>query len=133
MRQTVATQQERIATLLARATRSARNSSSAVELLESRSTKMPLMRIFSGKAEERSSTRKKSFIFNLRKFESISGYDEQQMLGLADCHLQDRARVWMISLKRECKKPESVQELQAAMIKDFVPQHERARRKARLM
>lgn len=131
MRDTIAAQQAQIATLLSNQERAAVND--APEMTENRVVRAPPMASFYGKQEERSSTRVKSFVYNLRKTGRLSGYNEWQMIELADCYLQDRAAIWMMGLERDGKKPRTTEELQEAMIREIVSQNELARAKTRLM
>ncbi len=55
------------------------------------------------------------------------------MLQLAECYLQDKAAKWIMRLERHQKKPVTVEELETALIKEFVPPNEVALAKVALM
>lgn len=137
MRQTMAAQDARIENLLTLVEQGTVNQGSSGNAGEGscdlRSIKAPQLCSYAGNHDERTSTKVKSFIYNVRKVGRLSGFRDQKMVELADCYLQDRAAVWMMGLERNNQKPRTVDELQTAMLREFVPQNERARAKARLM
>ena len=75
----------------------------------------------------------KGFLYNVRKVGNLSNMSDQEMLNLAECHLQDNAATWMMDLEEEGKKPESLDELEKMMLAEFVPSDERARARMKLM
>lgn len=84
MRDTIAAQQAQIATLLYNQENRA-TVNDAPEMTENRVVRAPPTASFYGRQEERSSTRVKSFVYNLRRTGRLSGYNERQMIELADC------------------------------------------------
>lgn len=59
--------------------------------------------------------------------------DEDKLLQLAECHLQDPASTWITRLEVREEIPATLATLQKAIIKEFVPSNEKARAKLKLM
>lgn len=96
--------------------------------------KSPPIAVFTGKAGDCNSTRVKGFINNVKRIGRLSNNnDEGKLLMLAECHLQDRASTWITRLEARDQKPSTFDELQAAMLKEFVPSNEKARAQLKLM
>ncbi len=98
-----------------------------------RSLKAPPIPIFSGKSDERTTTKVRGFIYNVRKTGKLTNLTEEKLVELAECHLQDKAAAWIMRLEQNDAKPTTIDDLQTMMISEFVPHDERARAKARLM
>lgn len=92
------------------------------------SLKSPPIPVFAGKPSDCTSTKVKGFISNVRRVGCLcNNVDESKLLQLAECHLQDRASTWLTRLEDHDEKPVTLAELQAAMIKEFVPSNEKAK------
>lgn len=98
-----------------------------------RSLKAPPIPIFSGKSDERTTTKVRGFIYNVRKTGKLTNLTEEKLVELAECHLQDKAAAWIMRLEQNDAKPTTIDDLQTMMISEFVPHDERARAKVRLM
>ena len=83
--------------------------------------KEPQIHSFSGKTEDQTSTKAKSFIYSFQKVGALSCMSEQDMLALADCYLNDAAAKWMMHLESSDSKPTSLTSLQSKMMAEFVP------------
>lgn len=97
------------------------------------SARVPQIAAYSGSRDQQTSTKVKSFVFNVRKVGQMNKMSEASMVAFADCYLQDRAARWMMRLEDSNEKPSSMSELQDAMIKEFIPPDEKARAKKKLM
>lgn len=96
--------------------------------------KAPPIPVFSGGSTDRSSVNVKGFIFNVKRIGRLSNTsDEGKLLELAACHFQDRAAAWFCRLESCSNKPTNIEELQVAMMKEFVPTNEKARARIQLM
>lgn len=98
----------------------------------SSSIKAPSIPFFNG-GDNRTSSKVKSSIYNVKKAGAFSGISEERLLALAECYFTDSAAVWLMNLEERGEKPASIEALQRSMIKEFVPPHEQARAKVRLM
>lgn len=97
------------------------------------SIKAPPISMFAGKVEDRNSEKVKSFFYSVQRYGKLCNYSESNMLDLAECYLQDRAASWMMRLENENRKPESLEDLQKAMMDEFVPANEKAAARVKLM
>ncbi len=95
--------------------------------------KPPPIPAYSGKEEERSSVRVKGFFYSIKTVGKLSKMSEENLLALAECHLQDKASRWIMRLEREGKKPITLDELQSEMLKEFVPSDEQTQAKSKLI
>ncbi len=98
-----------------------------------RNLKAPPIPVYSGKKDERTTVKVNGFVYNVRKVGALSNMNDAKLLAMAECHLQDKAAAWIMRCERAGTKPTTVAELQAAMIKEFVPADEKARAKMDLM
>lgn len=131
LQETVASQQALINELQTAAEQSSanRNTNNPLNAFKS----LPIA-VFTGKAGDCNSTRVKGFINNVKRIGRLSNNnDEGKLLMLAECHLQDRASTWITRLEARDQKPSTFDELQAAMLKEFVPSNEKARAQLKLM
>ena len=99
----------------------------------SSSIKAPCIPFYNGEGENRTSSKVKSFIYNVEKAGAFSGITEKRLLALAECYFTDSAAVWLMNLEDRNEKPDSIEALQRAMIMEFVPPDEQARAKVSLM
>lgn len=95
--------------------------------------KAPAIPYFSGDVKSCTFTKVKSFLYNVKKSAVFSKMSEERTVALAECYFTDIAASWMMRLEEEGRKPQTMAELQAAMIKEFVPPDEKARAKIELM
>ena len=73
--------------------------------------KAPQIYSFSGKTEDQTSTKVKSFIYSVQKVGALFCMSEQDMLDLADYYLTDAAAKWMMLLESSDSKPTSLTSL----------------------
>lgn len=127
----VSGQQQLIQSLQAAATPTPAPSSR--NALNSLTLKAPPIPTFTGIQDERNSLKVKGFICGVRRFGRLSSTTNAKLLQLAEGHLQDRASAWLTRLETNGQKPTSIEELQKAMIQEFVPTNEKAKARISLM
>lgn len=89
---------------------------------------------YTGKAIDCSSSKVRGFICSVRRVARLSNTeDESRIVQLAICHFQDRASTWISRLEEKDDLPDTLRELQGAMIKEFVPSNERSKAQLSLM
>lgn len=129
LRDTVQTQSQTIETLQAQL----QLSSQAHGSKTSTTFKAPPVASFSGKDSDGTTEKVSSFFYSIKKYGQLCNYTEEKMLELAECHFQDRAASWMLRLETDKNKPTSLEELENAMIEEFVTANEMATARVKLM
>lgn len=108
---------------------SASTGSSVLQLFKSR----PIL-VYAEKAEDCTRTKINGFICNVRRVGRLSNNnDESKLVQLAECHLQDRASTWINRFEERSDKPQPLQQLQNAMMRQFVPSNEEAKAQPNLL
>lgn len=131
LQETVNSQQATIVQLQSERTggNAQRGSSNPLQALKS-----PPIPVFTGKMLDCTSTKVKGFISNVRRVARLSNSDDDsKFLQLAECHLQDRASTWLTRLEARDEKPTTLDALQTAMLREFVPSNEKAKAQLKLM
>ena len=95
--------------------------------------KSPMIQVFKGNANDRTSERVNSFFYSITTCGKFYDYEDEKMVSLAECHLQYRAAIWITRLEKENKKPKTLDELKREMLKEFVPSNEKAAARVKLM
>ena len=93
----------------------------------------PSIAIYSGKKEEKCTTKILGFLCSVRKNGKYGKLTDRQTLELAECHLRDGAATWYMGLEKNGETPGTMDDLQKAMIREFVPEDEKAQTKVKLM
>ncbi len=80
--------------------------------------KAPPIPVFTGKSQDCTSVKVKSFIFSVRRMGCLSNtQNDMQLVQLATCHLQERAALWISRIESTPDMPQTLAELQSAMMK----------------
>lgn len=96
--------------------------------------KYPPIPIFTGTVTEGTSMKIKAFISSVSRVAKLSNNsNEDKMVQLTICHLQDRASTCITRLESKGEMSSSIEELKEAMINEFAPSNETARAQFKLL